>query len=80
MECVMILFVTMEGPVRSSHPISLSACVLWDFMDQTVYKVNQTSVTMQHIHVLVYEIITFYIFLYFKFMITIIKFLHRWKN
>lgn len=80
MECVMILFVTMEGPVRSSHPISLSACVLWDFMDQTVFKVNQTSVTMQHIHVLVYEIITFDIFLYFKFMITIIKFLHRWKN
>lgn len=54
MECVMILFVTMEGPVRSSHPISLSACVLWDFMDPTVFKVNQTSVTMQHIHVLVY--------------------------
>lgn len=80
MECVMILFVTMEGPVRSSHPISLSACVLWDFMDLTVFKVNQTSVTMQHIQVLVYEIITFYIFLYFKFMITIIKFLHRWKN
>lgn len=80
MECVMILFVTMEGPVRSSHPISLSACVLWDFMDQTVFKVNQTSVTMQHIHVLVYEIITFYIFLYFKFMITIIEFLHRRKN
>lgn len=80
MECVMILFVTMEGPVRSSHPISLSACVLWDFMDQTVFKVNQTSVTMQHIHVLVYEIITFFIFLYFKFMITIIEFLHRRKN
>lgn len=54
MECVMILFVTMEGHVKSSHPISLSACVLWDFMDQTVFKVNQTSVTMQHIHVLVY--------------------------
>lgn len=80
MECVMILFVTMEGRVRSSHPISLSASVLWDFMDQTVFKVNQTSVTMQHIHVLVYEIITFYIFLYFKFMITIIEFLHRRKN
>lgn len=62
MECVMILFVTMEGHVRSSHPISLSACVLWDFMDQTVYKVNQTSVTMQHIHVLVYETITFFFF------------------
>lgn len=54
MECVMILFVTMEGRVRSSHPISLSACVLWDFMDPTVFKVNQTLVTMQHIHVLVY--------------------------
>lgn len=80
MEYVMILFVTMEGHVRSSHPISLSACVLWDFMDPTVFKVNQTSVTMQHIHVLVYEIITFYIFLYFKFMITIIEFLHRRKN
>lgn len=80
MECVMILFVTMEGRVRSSHPISLSACVLWDFMDQTVFKVNQTSVTMQHIHVPLYETITFYIFLYFKFMITIIEFLHRRKN
>lgn len=42
MECVIILFVTMEGRARSSHLISLSACVLWDFMDQTVFKVNQT--------------------------------------